>query len=218
MMQDEESCRHMGITMNTRSIYRMNTRIVPNGMSKESFIIGTQDILNMPRGSPRQSLGTQIHSTKNSVSNLDGSAAGTKTTRDIAVAVDAAALLSADQVTRGCKIHKIWIEFWVYASEEITVATTNSFDAYLIKNQGNNLTPPTPGTQGTSNEKRFIFKTWKGLIGARTHGCYPYNFRGWVKIPKVYQRMGADDQLEMVFISTGTNSIVCSQFIYKWYT
>ncbi len=163
-------------------------------------------------------LGRIIDSNKNSISRLDGIVAATKTELDIAIAVDAAANASAAQVTRGCKIFKIWVEFWVEATENITLGVTNSFDGYFIKNPGDNLTTPTPGTQGTSNEKKFIFKTWKGLLTpVRTNGGPYYNWKGWVKIPRVYQRMGADDTITFVVISTGTNMLVCSQFIYKWF-
>ncbi len=136
----------------------------------------------------------------------------------MAKSVDAAANLTATEVTRGSKIFKIWVEFWVEGTADVTIGTTNSIDLYIIKNPGANLTVPTPGTQGTSNEKKFVFKTWKGLIGpSRTNGQPMYNFRGWIKIPKPYQRMGADDNFSLVWISTGVAALVCHQFIYKWY-
>ncbi len=163
-------------------------------------------------------LGQVIDSNKNSISRLDGIAAATKTEIDIALTVDAAANASAAQVTRGCKIFKFWMEMWVEGTADITLGTTYSFDGYIMKNPGDNLTSPTPGTQGTSNEKKFIFKTWKGLItNVRTNGDPFYMWKGWVKVPKIYQRMGADDTLTLVVISTGGAMLLCTQFIYKWF-
>ncbi len=169
-------------------------------------------------GRRRPRLGTIIDSNKNSISRLDGIVAATKTDLDIVTSVDAAANASAAQVTRGSKVFRIWMEFWVEATENITLGVTNSFDGYLIKNPGDNLTTPTPGTQGTSNEKKFIFKTWKGLITpVRTNGGPFYTWKGWIPVPRVYQRMGADDTIQFVVISTGTNMLVCTQVIYKWF-
>ncbi len=162
-------------------------------------------------------LGQVIKSNKNVVSQFSAGAAGATVTVDIAKSVDTALLANVTEVNRGSKIFRIWVEFWVYASEEDVVGITNGIDMYLWKNPGNNLTPPTPGTEGSSNEKKFIFKVWKGLIGARTQGSLPYSFRGWIKIPKVYQRMGADDQIELVFGATGTATLVCNKFVYKYY-
>ncbi len=109
------------------------------------------------------------------------------------------------------------MELWVYASATTTPGVTTGYDAYLIKNPGNNLTPPIPSTTGSSNEKKFIFKEWKGLTGARTEGSLPYSWRGWIKVPKRYQRMGADDRWQLVSIATGVNVIQCTNFVYKWY-
>ncbi len=162
-------------------------------------------------------LGQVIKSNKNIVSSFTAGAAGATVTIDIAKSVDSAALANVTEVNRGSKIFRIWVEFWVYASETDVVGITNGIDMYIWKNPGNNLTPPTPGTEGSSNEKKFLFKVWKGLIGARTEGSEMYKFRGWIKVPKVYQRMGADDQIEMVFGATGTPALVCSKFVYKYY-
>ncbi len=149
--------------------------------------------------------------------NLTAGADGVNVNVTVAKAVNTPLSTVATDVSQGCKISAIWLELWVYASEEIIAGVTNAFDAYIIKNPGNNLTLPTPGSQGTSNEKKFIIKTWKGMMGARTQGALPYSWRGWIKIPKLYQRMGTDDIWNFFFVSNGTNAIVCTQFIYKWY-
>ncbi len=162
-----------------------------------------------------------ISSIKNSVSDLTGIAVATKTVIEIAKAVAAGVYdnLNVTEVVFPSKISRIWCEFWVEGTADITLGTTYSFDGYIWKNPGNNLTEPVPGTQGSSNEKKFIFKTWKGLItNVRTNGGPFYNWKGWIKVPKVYQRMGTDDRFEFVVISTGGAALVCSQFIYKSYT
>ncbi len=175
----------------------------------------------MGRYYTRRKFGRQItpivNSTKNVVSAFTAISTGAQTDLLVARAVDSAALATTTDVERGCIIKAIWLELWIYASAEAVAGVTHGIDAYLIKNPGDNLTPPIPSTTGSSNEKKFIIKQWKGLTGARTQGSLPYSWRGWVKIPKRYHRMGADDRWEFVSIATGANAIQCTNFIYKWY-
>ncbi len=162
-------------------------------------------------------LGSVIDSNKNVVSLFTAAATGADTTIQLALTVDAAANTSVTEVTRGCKIFRIWVEMWVGTSATAVIGITNGFDAYILKNPGANLTPPAPGALGSSNEKKFAFKVWKGLTGARTEGTPYYFWKGWIKIPKVYQRMGADDTIDIIFRPTGANIITCINAVYKWF-
>ncbi len=159
-----------------------------------------------------------IDTIKNVVNQIDGITSGADFERDIAVAKDSPVTSTTSDVKRGSKIFKIWLEFWVYSSAELAVGVSNAVDLYIWKNPGNNLTPPTPTSQGSSNEKKYIFKSWKGLIGARTQGSQPYTWKGWIKIPRVYQRMGTDDTISLVSRAIGSNAVVCMIAVYKWYS
>ncbi len=164
----------------------------------------------------RSSLGGIINSIKNDHNQVDGLVASTNVPITIAIAKDSPVNSISNDVKRGCLIKAVWIEFWYYG---LSAGNTNDIiDIYLIKNPGNNLTLPNPGTVGTSNEKKFVFHEWKGLGGNKSLGGYPYQQRGrWFKIPKLYQRMGTDDRL-MLVARTPTTGTLCSKFIYKWYT
>ncbi len=165
----------------------------------------------------RSNLGAIINSNKNVVSSFTALASGTKTSVSIADAQDSATLAVTQDVERGCAIKAIWVEFWIHATATAADAVTNGIDLYLFKNPGQNLTSPIPGTIGSSNEKKFVFRIWKGLIGPRSQGFPAYSWRGWIKIPKRYQRMGANDRWQMILQTTGVAAIFCSTFIYKWY-
>ncbi len=164
-------------------------------------------------GRPR--LGSIIKSVKNVKNDVAGLGAATNLVTTIVNTLDNPATTTDNQVERGCKIFKIWMEWWYYGTS--TGDTNDIIDAYIIKNPGNNLTVPNPGTVGTSNEKKFVIKIWKGLAGTKTTGGQPYSWKGWIKIPKVYQRFGIDDRLAFVIRSptTGNN---CTNFVYKWFT
>ncbi len=165
----------------------------------------------------RSNLGTIVDSNKNSVSLLVSGASGTTVATDLVIAVDSASNTSVKEVTRGCKIKAIWLEYTARLSATTTVGVSTLFEAYLMKNPGDNLTGPSPASTGSSNEKKFIFREWKSFLGAQTEGSNPYHFRGWIKIPRIYQRFGADDTLQFIYRSTGLASVYCMRAIYKWY-
>ncbi len=154
---------------------------------------------------------------KNNPNNFTAAATGANTLIGCVKTVNSAANVNATEVERGCKIFRIWVELWVYASAAVAVGVTSGIDMYMWKNPGANLTAPNPGTVGTSNEKKYVFKTWKGLTGARTEGSPAYVWRGWIKIPRVYQRQGTDDLIQIVARATGANALVCNSFVYKWF-
>ncbi len=168
------------------------------------------------RGRRRSNLGGIVNSIKNELNIVSGIAAGVNNAQDIAKAVDNPVTTNVGEVKRGCLIKAIWIEFWYYG---LSAGNTNDIiDIYLIKNPGANLTNPNPGTTGTSNEKKFIIREWKGLAGTKTTGGVPYQQHGrWFKIPKRYHRMGTDDRWQLVARSATTGNF-CQKFIYKWYT
>ncbi len=95
----------------------------------------------------------------------------------------------------------------------------NNLRFYLFKNPGANLTPPSPISVGTSNEKKFVIKMWSFMIMRNQDGNTPFHWEGWIKIPKRYHRMGTDDLWELVHVNTAAvTGHMSGQFIYKWYT
>ncbi len=162
------------------------------------------------RGSYPRAIVTSI---KNSTSQQFGLTTALVNTL-IAKAVTTPDPTVATDVSHGCIIKAVWIEFWVEGNGATGVL--NSYTAYLIKNPGANLTPPNPVSVGTSNEKKYVFRQWKGLMPRIQDGSPMYHWSGWIKIPKRYQRFGTDDTLNFVAISAITGG-QCLQTIYKWY-
>ncbi len=154
-----------------------------------------------------------INTIKREINAIQGVTAATNVVHTIAIAVDAPTTAGANQVHQGSIIKACWIEFWYYG---LSADNTNDIiDIYLMKNPGANLTPPNPGTVGTSNEKKFVFQEWKGLAGTKTTGGMPYYQQGkWFKIPKIYQRFGTDDTLVLVARSPTTGNW-CTKTIIK---
>ncbi len=156
-----------------------------------------------------------INSIKN-VFNSQIGITGTATSTVLAKAVNTPLPTVTSDTSQGCVIKAIYIQLDVCGTGAAGVL--NVGDIYLIKNPGNNLTNPAPISQGSSNEKKFIFKTWRFMIMRVQDGGQVFHWEGWVKIPKRYWRMGTDDTITMVSQATASQTGHLSvQAIYKWY-
>ncbi len=140
---------------------------------------------------------------------------GTQTNTILIKAVDNPTNIVQEDVQKGAIVKAIWIS--LDACGLGGTGVLNMFDAYLIKNEGANLTPPLPISYGASNEKKFIFKTWGGMIMRNQDGNAPVHWEGWVKIPKRYQRFGADDLLQLVSMSSASlTGHAGYRWLFKW--
>ncbi len=167
----------------------------------------------------RRNRGNYPRAIVTSIKNVADSAfgiSGTTASVILAKAVTAPSPTVTTDVSHGCIIKAIWIVVDMCGLGGTGVL--NNFDAYLIKNPGNNLTNPGASSVGSSNEKKFVFKQWRAMIMRNQDGNNPYHWEGWIKIPKRYQRMGTDDVITFAHACsaslTGHGSI---QAIYKWY-
>ncbi len=133
----------------------------------------------------------------------------------IAKAVTAPSNTITTDCHRGGTIKAIWISLDFCGLG--TSGANNHIVVYLMKNPGNNLTPPGALAVGSSNEKKFIVKQWSQMVMRNQDGNPPYHWEGWIKIPKRYQRMGTDD---VWVIGSGMNAETGHLFancIYKEY-
>ncbi len=171
----------------------------------------------MPGRYPRRrvsSLKGIVNSTKNE-KFTDGATGTTRTQVIVSNAIDAPTTAVSNTVRRGCMIKAIWLSIDVCGLAASGVLQTTSF--YFMLNPGSNLTPPNPRTEGTSNEKKYIFKTWNAMTMRNQDGNTPYHWEGWIKIPKKYQRQGIDDQFQLQFITTTAAGHFATFALYKWY-
>lgn len=156
-----------------------------------------------------------VTSIKN-VFNVAFGISSTKVIQRVAKAVTSPSPTVDSDVSHGCIIKAVWINLDVCGLAASGVL--NVFDAYLMKNPGDNLTAPSPVSVGTSNEKKFVFRQWRAMIMRNQEGNVPFHWEGWVKIPKRYQRFGTDDTLQFVTAcSTSQTGHASVQALYKWY-
>ncbi len=138
---------------------------------------------------------------------------GTNSVQTVAKAVTAPSNTVNTDCHRGGHIKAIWcsIDMCGLGATGINIRG----GCYLIKNVGANLTPPGVFAVGTSNEKRFVIRHWHAMLMRNQDGNNPYHWEGWVKIPKLYQRMATDDKWELVSAVNSSTGHGAYQFIYK---
>ncbi len=158
-----------------------------------------------------------VNSIKNSV-GFSGGLTSTPVVTTIAKAVNAPVSASGPtELNHGSTIKAIWIVLDICglaASGVLNVA-----EGLMMKNPGANLTPPSPSSVGTSNEKKFVIKQWFGMIMRNQDGNIPLHWEGWIKLPKRYQRMGTDDLWQISLkTSSGVTGHFSLQAIYKWFS
>ncbi len=140
-----------------------------------------------------------------------GVAAGVTTEVTVAAAVNDY-VGGATEVPIGARIKSVYLFV-----QMISTTGTSNHDWYFMKRPGINssVAPPTPGTIGGNKARKFVLHEEKGIPGNAGDGAYPLTFKGVIKIPKQYQRMGEDDDL-MVIMRAVDISNACVKCIYRW--
>ncbi len=140
---------------------------------------------------------------------------GTQTNNLLIKAVTDPAITAPTDIEHGSHVKAVWIALDACGTGGTGVL--NVVDAYLIKNPGANLTPPLPVSYGASNERKFIFKTWAGMIMRNQDGNAALHWEGWIKLPQRYQRFGVDDILQLVIQCTAALTGHASiRWLYKY--
>ncbi len=156
-----------------------------------------------------------VDSLKNVV-DLFNSTGTTQTNNAIAIAQDNPTTAVAVDCKRGCLIKAIWISFDVCGLAASGVLQRTAL--FLMKNQGNNISPPGALVVGTSNEKNLIIRQWQFMTMRNQDGNPPNHWEGWIRIPKRFQRMGTDDRWNFSAVVDAAAGHLSAQIIYKWYT
>lgn len=141
--------------------------------------------------------------------------AATALTQSIVIAVDDPAAASEEQVVTGSTVHGIFLKV-VVASNQVTEAgAIPNFYMYVMKNPGNNLTPPQANLVGGSDVKKFVLHQEMVMIENQVSGNPTTVFSGVIKIPRGYKRFGTNDRLIVVFFCPALDVSVCIQAIFK---
>ncbi len=131
-------------------------------------------------------------------------------------ATDAPVLANTTEVQTGGKVFGIFLRVLVASNEAHVSGGIPNCYMTVTKNPGNNLTMPTPSIVGGNDNKKWVIHQEMMMIENDGPGGNPtLLFSGVIKIPKLYQRFGPDDNLSVNLLVPAINSAVCVQCIYK---
>ncbi len=159
-----------------------------------------------------------IDSRKHVIDNQGGLPIATKTDVPIAVAVDSPVLANTTECRTGCKITSLFLNIIVAATS--TAALANAY-MMIYKNPGTNIfiaQRPNANSVGASNFKKQVFHQEMVMTEKNTTAIPSTLFKGVLKVPRHFQRMGYDDRIEVQLFSPGVTFDYCVQAIYKDYT
>ncbi len=167
---------------------------------------------------PRFSSKRPINSIKKVIDASGATVAGTVSVIPLVNVTAGAAWVDAGNVDVpiGCTISSVFLSVFVYLDQTVGV-NAPIIDWYIAKNPGTNLTLPSPGATGASDNRRWILHEEKGLSSDVTDGGTPMVFKGVIKIPRGRTRFGADDQLVIRLLTPSHQAFFCIKCIYKFY-
>ncbi len=140
----------------------------------------------------------------------------TKIATVLARADDFPALDTPIECGIGSIINGFYLTVEAVASETDLAATPN-FYLIIYKNPGGNLTFPNGNNVGADDNKKYVIHQEMVMINNNSGGTPRNIFKGVIKMPSLYKRMGPNDQIEIQFFipSTGITVNACGQCHYK---
>lgn len=118
---------------------------------------------------------------------------------------------SATACPIGATISSFFLSVFMLSSD----ATTSGFgNWYLIKLPGKETAFPNPGATGLDDQVRFIFHEEKAILS--TEDGTAMGFKGVIKIPPRFKRVGRGDEWAIVLRSSIAAQF-CIKAIYKYY-
>ncbi len=147
--------------------------------------------------------------------------AGVVTSVPVIIAVPSPALASVEQVHEGSEVSSIYMSVETVHNSGTWVTVPRVYMT-VFKNPGNNISSPYPASVGSNDAKRFIIHQEMLMqtgVSADANSFPRTMFKGVIRIPRGYKRMGYNDRMAVQFaldVSETTATVnVCVQCIYK---
>ncbi len=155
-----------------------------------------------------------VNTRKHIVDQQGATAVATQSIITLVKGVDNPALAAnPEQVTVGSHVRSMFLN--VQVADTTTGALSNIY-MYLSGNPGNAIgAQPNANVTGTSDFKKQIFHTEMLMLEKNTTGIPRTLFKGPIRLPKKFGRIGQDDTIQLQLFSPGTIVEFCVQCIYK---
>jgi len=133
---------------------------------------------------------------------------------NVVLAKDDPTLAVPTSVQTGSKVFAIYCDVQVACKTTVASAIPNIY-LQIVKNNGGNLTLPNITSVGVSDDKRYTFHQEMILVENATAGNSKALLKAVIKVPKVYQRMGPNDSIQLQIFAPSIDITFCMQFHYK---
>ncbi len=138
--------------------------------------------------------------------------AGTSVHQTIIAADDNPALANTTEVETGSTVNGFFAVVEVVGTS--SAALTN-FYVIFWKNPGGNLANIVPNTVGSNDNKRFVIHQEMVMLQQQTNSNPRTVFKGVIKIPRGYRRMGPNDVINISLLSPGITTNFCYEIHFK---
>ncbi len=119
------------------------------------------------------------------------------------------------EVVTGSHVKSLFLNVQVAASS--TAALANIY-MMVYGNPGSNIASgsiPNANVVGTSDFKKMVFHQEMIMTEKNTTAFPRTLFRGVIRVPRKFQRIGQNDRIAVQFFAPGVNYDLCFQCIYK---
>ncbi len=160
-----------------------------------------------------------VNTLKHTIDQQNTIAAGTAIDIQLVKCVENAVSTTAIENDIGSHVRSLFLNIQVINSID-AVGTINNVYMYIFGNPGDNVpgvSIPAVNIVGTSDFRKQIFHQEMAMLGDQADGIPITLFKGVIKIPRKFQRLGVNDVINVrVGTPTGGAEIdACVQCIYK---
>ncbi len=157
-----------------------------------------------------------VNTLKHVIDNQGGLIGGTQAFVDIVTGKDNPVFASNPEACSiGSHVRSIFLNIQVAATGTASLANVYF---YIYGNPGGNIGTgqvPNGNVVGTSEFRKMVFHQEMMMTEKNTTAFPRTLFRGVIKIPRKFNRIGADDKITIALFSPGVNYDYCFQCIYK---
>ncbi len=156
-----------------------------------------------------------VNTVKHVIDQQDGIAIAAKSPTDIIRGKEQPVLANRAEVNVGAHVKSFFLNVQIAASS--TAALANLY-FIIYGNPGNNIgagSIPAANAVGVSDFKKQVFHQEMLMTEKNTTAFARTMFRGVIKIPRKFQRIGFEDAITISFFAPGVTFDVCWQAIYK---
>ncbi len=156
-----------------------------------------------------------VSTVKHVVDIQGGLVIATQANNDLVLGVSSPALGNVAEVVNGSHVRSIFLNVQVAGSS--TAALSNVY-MILYGNPGSNIAAgqiPDANQVGSNDFKKQVFHQEMIMTEKNTTAFPRTLFRGVLKIPRKFQRIGIADKISLQLFAPGTTYDFCFQCIYK---